>query len=150
MRIRFRLAWAKGPVAVKHFKSAPCHTLFSEYLKRVSHFTPAEASGVDLDKPEAGKSVRWFCHFSKETKTLSSEELARALARFRQDGVREWEIVIGPPDGFKSKELAAWKPHFLWSFGTMTLPHELASVVAAEQVYRAFTILSGQPYHSGH
>ena len=150
MRIRFRLAWAKGSVAAKHFKSAPCHLLFSEYLKRIAHFVSAEASGIDLKSMEAGKPVRWFCHFSKEAKALSSEELAKALERMQRDGVKEWEIVIGPADGFKKEALDAWRPCVLWSFGPMTLTHEMASIVAAEQVYRAFTILSGQPYHSGH
>ena len=81
---------------------------------------------------------------------FSSEELAHRVEKMRQDGVKEWEIVIGPPDGFTKEHLDAWKPNALWSFGSMTLPHELASVVASEQVYRAFTILSGLPYHSGH
>ena len=81
---------------------------------------------------------------------FSSEELAKVLERMRRDGIKDWEIVIGPPDGFKKEDLAAWRPDVLWSFGPMTLPHELASVVASEQVYRAFTILAGQPYHSGH
>ena len=36
------------------------------------------------------------------------------------------------------------------SFGRITLPHELARAVAAEQIYRALTILAGHPYHSGH
>ncbi len=150
MKIRFRLAWAKGPAASKHFKAESCYLLFSEYLKRIGHFVQAEGSGIDLKKEEGGKPVRWFCHFSKEAKTFSSEELARAVERLRRDGTKEWEIVIGPADGFKGEDLAAWRPDVLWSFGPMTLPHELACVVAAEQVYRAFTILAGQPYHSGH
>ncbi len=150
MKIRFRLAWAKGSFAAKHFKSEACHALFSEYLKRLSRFVPTDGSGMDLKKEEPGKPVRWFCHFSKEAKAFSSEELAQALEKMRRDGVREWEIVIGPADGFKKEDLAAWRPDLLWSFGPMTLTHEMASVIAAEQVYRSFTILAGQPYHSGH
>ncbi len=150
MKIRFRLAWAKGPLAARCFKAVACYELFSEYLKRLGHFTSTEGSGIDLQNAENGRPLRWFCHFSKGAKTFSSEELARAVEKMRHNGVKDWEIVIGPADGFKERDLAAWKPDVLWSFGPMTLPHELASVVAAEQVYRAFTILAGQPYHSGH
>ena len=150
MKIHFRLAWAKGPVAPKHFKQTATHVLFMEYLNRLSHFSPAEGRGIDLSKSEEGRPIRWFCHFSKDAKMFSSEELSRVVERMRLDGVREWEIVIGPPDGFTREHLARWRPDVLWSFGPLTLPHELASVVAVEQVYRAFTILSGLPYHSGH
>ena len=41
------------------------------------------------------------------------------------------------------------KPDFMWSFGPQTLPHDLAAVIAAEQVYRAFSILNNLPYHRG-
>ena len=150
MKIRFRLAWAKGPVTSKHFKFNAYHALFTEYAKRVSYFTSVEGSGIDVAKPEPAKGRRWFCHFSKEARMFTSEELSRALERMQRDSLKEWEIVVGPPDGFTRGQLDAWKPDVLWSFGPLTLPHELASVVAAEQVYRAFTILAGQPYHSGH
>jgi len=65
-------------------------------------------------------------------------------------GIQELQIVIGGPDGFPPKELEEMKPRLRWSFGPMTLPHELAAVVAVEQLYRAMTILHHQPYHSGH
>ena len=42
------------------------------------------------------------------------------------------------------------RPDLLWSLGPMTLPHELAAIIAAEQIYRAFTILHHLPYHAGH
>jgi 23S rRNA (pseudouridine1915-N3)-methyltransferase len=42
------------------------------------------------------------------------------------------------------------RAHKKISFGAMTLPHELARTVLAEQIYRALTILAGHPYHSGH
>ena len=144
------MPWVKGAAVSKHFKSAPCYALFSEYLRRLSHFASAEGFGIDLKKQEPGRPVRWFCHFSEESKAFSSEELAKAVERMRRDGVREWEIVIGPADGFKKDDLGAWRPDVLWSFGPMTLTHEMASVIAAEQVYRAFTILANQPYHIGH
>ena len=150
MKIRYRLAWAKGPVASKHFKSSAAYELFSGYLKRLSHFSAAEASGISLDKPESSRAVRWFCHTSKTARPFSSEDLARQTEKMRQISVKEWEIVIGPPDGFTKEHLRDWAPAVLWSFGPLTLPHELAAVVASEQVYRAHTILAGSPYHSGH
>ena len=57
-------------------------------------------------------------------------------------------FAIGPADGWSS--VARQRANLLFSLGRITLPHQLARVVLAEQVYRAFTILSGHPYHSGH
>jgi len=55
---------------------------------------------------------------------------------------------VGPADGWSAE--ARNRAQLLLSLGAMTLPHELARVVLAEQVYRACTILAGHPYHSGH
>ncbi len=81
---------------------------------------------------------------------LSSEELASALRRERDGGSDRLEILIGGPDGFPDEAVALLRPDLRWSLGPMTLPHELAAVVAAEQVYRAWSILMGSPYHLGH
>ena len=56
--------------------------------------------------------------------------------------------AIGGADGFGKDTISA--AHHVISLGKMTLAHELARVVLLEQVYRAFTILKGHPYHSGH
>jgi 23S rRNA (pseudouridine1915-N3)-methyltransferase len=57
-------------------------------------------------------------------------------------------FAVGPADGFSEATRNAAQ-HTI-SLGRMTLAHELARVVLLEQVYRAFTILKGHPYHSGH
>lgn len=57
-------------------------------------------------------------------------------------------LAIGPADGWSPE--ARVRADLVVSFGPMTLPHSLARVVLAEQVYRALTILAGHPYHSGH
>jgi len=81
---------------------------------------------------------------------VSSEELARKIDLGLQSGTKELKILIGGPDGLSNPVMQGVIPDFRWSFGPMTLPHELAAVVAAEQIYRAFTIIKKLPYHLGH
>jgi 23S rRNA (pseudouridine1915-N3)-methyltransferase len=81
-------------------------------------------------------------------KLLSSEELARWIGQMRDSGQQRIVFAIGPADGWTDTERA--RASLLLSLGPMTLPHELARVVLSEQVYRAFTILAGHPYHTGH
>lgn len=81
---------------------------------------------------------------------FSSEELAAQLDRVLQGGFKSLNVAIGGADGFTAEDKKNLRPDLIWSFGPMTLPHELAAVVAAEQIYRAWTILRNLPYHSGH
>jgi 23S rRNA (pseudouridine1915-N3)-methyltransferase len=78
-------------------------------------------------------------------RALTSAAFAADLGRRRDAGARHIVFVIGGPDGhgaaFRGKDLATL------SLGAMTLPHGLARVVLAEQLYRAATILIGHPYH---
>jgi 23S rRNA (pseudouridine1915-N3)-methyltransferase len=79
---------------------------------------------------------------------LSSEELAAWLRTRRDSGQQMIVFAIGPASGWS--EEAPRQAQTMLSLGRMTLPHELARLVMAEQLYRAFTILSGHPYHTGH
>lgn len=80
----------------------------------------------------------------------SSEALAKKIQTFEGSGVRELEIFIGGPDGFTGEDLKRLNPDMLWCFGPLTFPHELAAILAGEQIYRAWTILRNHPYHQGH
>lgn len=77
--------------------------------------------------------------------TLSSEAFARLLAKFRDGGAEGLAFMLGGADGLGKDALA--KAAKRVSLGPMTLPHGLARIVVAEQIYRAATILSGHPYH---
>jgi 23S rRNA (pseudouridine1915-N3)-methyltransferase len=81
-------------------------------------------------------------------RTMSSEQLAAWIGRERDAATQHLHFAIGPADGW-SKQFCD-RADLLLSFGPMTFPHELARVMLAEQLYRAFTILSGHPYHGGH
>jgi len=70
------------------------------------------------------------------------------VGRQRETAVQQIVFAIGPADGWS--ETSRKRAMLLLSLGQMTLAHALARVVLAEQIYRAFTILTGHPYHSGH
>lgn len=77
-------------------------------------------------------------------KQLTSQALATRLSAWQTDG-RDLSFVIGGPDGVSSdcRERAG----FVWSLSSHTLPHGLARVLFAEQLYRAWSLQSGHPYH---
>lgn len=77
--------------------------------------------------------------------TMTSVAFAAWLAARRDAGASELAMLIGGPDGHG--EAAVTGALIRLSLGPMTLPHVLARIVLAEQVYRAMTILSGHPYH---
>ena len=150
MKIRFRLGWASEKVRARDFKSSATFDLFQDYLGRIGHFTDCVASGLPRQFAKDASAHLWMCDTSPKAKPLSSEQLAKALEKLQLTGIKEVIILIGGPDGFTDEQRQSFKPELLWSFGPMTLPHELAAIVASEQVYRAFTILKGLPYHQGH
>jgi 23S rRNA (pseudouridine1915-N3)-methyltransferase len=78
-------------------------------------------------------------------KALTSQAFAQLLGKVRDDGAGTLAILVGGPDGLGPdvREAAQIK----LSLGAMTLPHGLARIVLAEQLYRASTILAGHPYH---
>jgi 23S rRNA (pseudouridine1915-N3)-methyltransferase len=78
-------------------------------------------------------------------KALTSEGFARLIARTRDDGAGTVALLIGGPDGLAPAVREAAKATI--SLGAITLPHGLARIVLAEQLYRAATILAGHPYH---
>jgi 23S rRNA (pseudouridine1915-N3)-methyltransferase len=79
---------------------------------------------------------------------MSSEAFAAWLGARRDQGAQHIVFAIGPADGWS--EAARQRAHLLLSLGPMTMAHSLARLVVAEQIYRAFTILTGHPYHAGH
>lgn len=79
---------------------------------------------------------------------MTSEAFARWIGVRRDEGAQHLIFAIGPADGWSNdaRERAA----LLVSLGSFTMAHALARLVLAEQLYRAFTILAGHPYHTGH
>src|SRR5690606_32973192 len=80
-------------------------------------------------------------------KMLASAAFAEKIAAWRDDGAPALTLAIGGPDGHDP----AFRDNadLVLSFSPMTWPHQLVRIMAAEQLYRATTILSGHPYHRG-
>lgn len=76
----------------------------------------------------------------------STEKLAERLKFWMESG-QDIAILIGGPDGIEPALSA--RSDERWSLSPLTLPHPLVRVVLAEQLYRAWTILKGHPYHRG-
>jgi len=79
---------------------------------------------------------------------MSSEGFAEWLRRRRDEGAQHLVFAVGPADGWS--DAARGRATLLLSLGPMTLAHSLARLTMAEQLYRAFTILAGHPYHGSH
>ena len=77
-------------------------------------------------------------------KSFSTEKLASRLSDWQMSGLN-YSLVIGGPDGVDASLLA--QADLLWSLSPLTLPHPLVRVILAEQLYRAWSINAGHPYH---
>lgn len=147
--MKLKVAW------IGKTKEPAIQSLTDEYLKRLSRY--AEVEGLTL-KDEAAvlrlgaRDARPARHslvlLDSRGKQFSSEELAKFLGDYRERNPLPLLFAVGPADGFS--EPARQAATLVLSLGKMTLAHELARVVLLEQLYRAFTILSGHPYHVGH
>ena len=139
--------------------NGPAQALLAEYTARLATYMPA---AVELHRNEEAflgslakyrtRTAPLLVLLHSEGQQFSSEALAQLL-RTEQDIGRQLAIfAVGSADGWSESALALAQGSscLLWSLGLMTLPHELARIVLAEQLYRACTILAGHPYHSGH
>jgi 23S rRNA (pseudouridine1915-N3)-methyltransferase len=79
---------------------------------------------------------------------MTSETFASWLGTRRDDGAQHIVFAVGPASGWS--DAARERAQLLLSLGSLTLAHALARLVLAEQIYRAFTILTGHPYHASH
>ncbi len=140
--------------------TGPAQQLLEDYLRRTAPYLPIEA-------PVYRTEAAFLAALAKLPRSpailldpcgqqLSSEQLAQLLDRHKLAATPLLTFAIGPADGWSGHARDQARPparsglHTLLSLGPMTLPHELARLLLAEQLYRACTILAHHPYHSGH
>jgi 23S rRNA (pseudouridine1915-N3)-methyltransferase len=136
-------------------KAEATDRLFEEYVERASRYVPCEAQSFETEaaflewvERQPGRTAAYVVLLDSRGQMYTSEEFAGHMGRLRDDGAQRVVLGIGPADGWS--DAARKRGNLLFSLGRVTLPHQLARVVLAEQVYRALTILAGHPYHSGH
>ncbi len=150
MKITFGLGWGKAGVKfAKAFSFLECASLVELYKKRIAErgLLPEVLPAFDVEKLKIAakdKKILWLCHPAGEL--LSSEEISKKLQKVMNSGA-DLVIAIGGDNGFSKKDISDLNPQLLWSFGKLTLPHELATVIASEQIYRALSIQRNEPYH---
>jgi 23S rRNA (pseudouridine1915-N3)-methyltransferase len=123
-----------------------------EYLVRIRRFAPCETLFLTSAKPEqltaqilaeSEKSFRVI--LDERGEQSSSEELAEFISEHQVRATRRISLIVGGAEG-QAEEIRL-RANWLWALSRLTLQHELALMLALEQVYRAYSILSGAPYH---
>jgi len=150
--VKIKIAW------IGKTKEPAIQSLTAEYLKRISRYVDVEGIAVRDEaavlamagRARASKSAAKSTLFLMDSrgKEFSSEQFAKVLGDYQDRNPLPLVFAVGGANGFSDQARASAQQ--VISLGKMTLAHEVARVVLLEQVYRAFTILKGHPYHSGH
>ena len=152
--------------SVGRLKAGPERDLCSRYLARAAAMArPLGVAAVEAREFDEGRGRRPADRKAEEAKALrailpagarlvlldergkalSSEAFAADIGKSRDAGLPALVLAIGGPDGHDPALVA--DASLVLAFGAMTWPHQLARIMAAEQIYRALTILAGHPYH---
>lgn len=139
-------------------------TGIERYVSRLNHYLPTRIHYVKAEKipprgmesavleKECGRILKLIggkndqlIVWDRTGKHLDSLEFARVLERLSNGGTGAVWMIIGGPLGI-SRELRD-RANLVLALSEMTFPHDLARLIVAEQLYRAFTIIRGEPYH---
>lgn len=150
-----------GKIKEKFYRDA-----IDEYAKRLSKYckleivevsdekTPDKVSAAEEEQIKAKEGERilskikedaFVCTLEIQGKKYSSEEFAKQLERLALSGKSHVAFVIGGSLGLHSSVLQ--RSNLAISFSDMTFPHQLMRVILTEQIYRAYRIINGEPYH---
>ena len=134
-------------VAVGKLKEAWVQEGCAEYAKRVRGKLPLDLVEVKDDAELVRKIPPRYKLWALDErgKELSSEELAASVRKAMNGSEQGIAMIIGGADGLP-RDLVG-RADFVWSLGRLTLPHRLARLIVLEQLYRALSILRGEPYH---
>lgn len=156
-----------GLICVGRLKAGPERELYARYAERVTALRRLGLEGLELKEIDESKAASpaermaregaallaalpdeaRLTAFDERGRAITSPGFAEFIAAERDAGRKALWFAIGGSEGLDESVRARAAASF--SFGAMTLPHQFVRILAAEQIYRAMTILSGHPYHRG-
>jgi len=155
-----------GIFAIGRMKQGPERELAARYFDRavasgkslgltgfaVTEVTESRAGSAAARKAEEGRALHALLPengvvvaLDEHGKAIGSDDFARTIGRWRDNGKSSLSFVIGGADGLDPQLLKV--AALTLSFSPLTWPHQIARILLAEQLYRTTTILSGHPYH---
>ena len=145
-------------------RSGPEREMIDDYMQRAqglargTGFLSVEEQQVDLrsakSRAEETKSLigvgdmkadSKLIIFDERGKTPTSRQISKDFANWRDEGLSQLILTIGGADGFEPSAIPTGTTR--WAFGLQTWPHKMVRIMAAEQIYRALSILARTPYH---
>jgi len=134
--------------AVGRVKDAALRAACDGYLERLSHYAKIDEAEVKDEARLRGviPAGARLVALSRTGASWSSRDLASQTERWEREA-RDVVFAIGGATALPDDVMSAAEQ--VWSLSALTLPHELARVVVLEQLYRAYTIRRGEPYHRG-
>lgn len=154
MRIRLITIAQKAPTWLQ--------TGYEEYAKRLSTVLPLELIVISAAKRTANADLKRIMQLEADKmlavikpdhyvialdvngKSWTTEQLAQQLANWQRNG-RTVDLLVGGPEGLDHRVLTRASER--WSLSPLTFPHLFVRLIVAEQLYRAYTILTHHPYH---
>lgn len=152
-------------LAVGRMKAGPERELFERYWTRATPLAKQlgfgaldvvelrESQAQNADQRKAAEATDLLAKLpdgaalialDERGKAITTPDFSAKLETFKNAG-KPVALIIGGPDGLDGS--VRQRADLVISFGAMTIPHQLVRVLAAEQLYRAMTVLSGHPYH---
>ncbi|MGE0371213.1 MAG: 23S rRNA (pseudouridine(1915)-N(3))-methyltransferase RlmH [Gammaproteobacteria bacterium] len=154
MRIHFLAVGQRVPDWVERGYQDFARRLPPECRLQLTEIAAARRTkGADTDRLRAAEGERLLAALPRDAYAValdvggapwSTAQLADRLAAWMQGG-RDVALLVGGPDGLAPECLR--RADALWSLSALTLPHALVRIVVAEQIYRAWTLYKGHPYH---
>ena len=155
MKLRF--------VIVGRDRTDPIVSAADDYLQRIERYCPCELVEVREEPLKKGRNVRDVQKVEAERlkkaigteglrvaldergRMQTSQQLAQRVQLWMDDGVARITLFVGGPSGLHPEIVR--DAHETWALSRFTLPHRVARLIVCEQMYRAFTIIRGEPYH---